>query len=158
MLSVEPIFRRYTFDRLEPDFSTQHGYVIPGRIMIRNDSSIMVSPEMYAEFIRPHDEKILKVMGGGSIHFCGNGQHLIEKMLEIPYLKGLDFGEPKYMDIPYIYKLCRDRKVAISNLNPAREDIVSGKAARDFPSGVVFIYHASSMDDAAEVVEGYQGN
>lgn len=156
MLLVEKEFRKYTHDRLEPDFNTQHGYVIPGRIMIRNDSSIMVSPEMYTEFIRSHDERVLREVGSGSIHFCGNGQHLVEKMLEIPYLRGLDFGQPEYMDIQYIYGLCRERKAAITNLNPSREDIVSGKAVEDFPTGVVFVYHTSSFDDAMEVVNIYK--
>lgn len=152
MLKIEKEFRGCLHDRLEPDFNTQHGYVIPGRIMIRNDSSIMISPEMYASFIRPHDERVLKETGNGSIHFCGNGQHLVEKMLEIPYLRGLDFGEPHLMDISYIYKICRERKVAITNLNPSREDIISGRAFKDFPTGVVFVYHTSSFEDAQEVI------
>ena len=156
MLKVEKVFRKYSYDRLEPDFNTQHGYVIPGRIMIRNDSSIMISPEMYVEFIYPYDEIVLQKVGNGSIHFCGNGQHLIEKMLGIPYLKGLDFGEPKYMDISYIYALCREKKVAITNLNPSRSDIISGKAIKDFPTGVVFVYHTSSFDDAVEVLQRYK--
>ena len=156
MLMIEKEFRKYTHDRLEPDFNTQHGYIIPGRILIRNDSSIMLSPEMYTEFIRPHDERVLKEMGSGSIHFCGNGQHLVKEMLGIPYLRGLDFGQPEYMDISYIYGLCRERKVAITNLNPSREDIMSGKAVRDFPTGVFFVYHTSSIDDAMEVVNIYK--
>ena len=156
MLGVEKELRKYSKDRLDPDFNTQHGYVIPGRIMIRNDSSIMVSPDMYNKFIRPHDEIVLKELGNGSIHFCGNGQHLIEKMLEIPYLKGLYLGEPKYMDISNIYGMCQERKVAITNLNPSRDDIISGKAVKDFPTGVVFVYHTSSFCDAIEVVKRYK--
>jgi hypothetical protein len=37
-------------------------------------------------------------VGGGSIHFCGNGQHLIEPMLQISDLSGLDFGQSAMMD------------------------------------------------------------
>jgi len=113
MLSIEREFRKYSYDRLDPAFNTQHGYVIPGRIMIRDDSAIMVSPDQYKDHIKPFDEMVLKESGTGSIHFCGNGQHLIEKMLEIPYLKGLDFGEPEKMDINNIYGMSREKKVAL---------------------------------------------
>lgn len=53
------------------------GSVVPGRLLIRNDSAIMLSPQMYAEQVRPHDQRLLLAVGGGSQHFCGNGQHLI---------------------------------------------------------------------------------
>ena len=155
-LSVERAFRQYTNDRLDPEFNTQHGYVIPGRILIRNDSSIMISPDMYAEFVRPHDARLLKQLGGGSIHFCGNGSHLIGKMLEIPDLKGLDFGQPDMMDICSIYPLCRQRKVAVTNLNPTREDLTDGAAQRAFPTGAVFVYCTSDYEDAKDVVFRYK--
>lgn len=156
MLLLEKEFRKYSYDKLESDFNTQHGYVIPGRILIRDDSSIMVSPEMYSEFIRPHDERILQEVKNGSIHFCGNGQHLVKEMLKIPYLKGLDFGQPEQMDISHIYSLCSEKKVAITNLNPKREDIISGKAVRDFPTGAVFVYRTNNFDDAMDVVNRYK--
>ena len=51
--------------------------MIPGRFLIRGDTAIMFSPDGYAEFIRPYDESLLASMGGGAIHFCGDGQHLV---------------------------------------------------------------------------------
>jgi hypothetical protein len=156
MLDLAARFRPYTRDRLDPVANTQHGYMIPGRLMIRDDSSIMLSPEMYAEFVRPHDARVLKEMGAGSIHFCGNGQHLIRRMLEIPDLRGFDFGQPNLMDVQAIHARCKERKVAITNLNPSRDDLVGGIARRDFPTGVVFVYQTSNMEDAAEVVRKYR--
>ena len=156
MLIAAKEFRGFSHDRVGPDFNTQHGYVIPGRILIRNDSSIMISPDMYREFVSPHDARLLKEIGGGSIHFCGNGSQLVDPMLEIPDLKGLDFGQPDMMDIHSIYPKCEKRKVAITNLNPSREDIVSGDARRSFPTGVVFVYHTKDMEDAKDVVGRYK--
>jgi len=156
MLEVEKLFQKFTYDRLDAEFNTQHGYVIPGRILIRDDSSIMVSPEMYEEFIRPYDLEVLKQVGSGSIHFCGNGQHLVKKMLEVPYLKGLDFGQPECMDISYIYDICREGKVAITNIRPSRESLISGDAIREFPTGVLFVYHTSDFEDAKNVVQSYK--
>lgn len=150
-------YRRLAHDRLDPFANTQHGYLIPGRILIRNDSSIMLSPAMYAEHVRPHDERLLRAVGTGSIHFCGNGQHLVEEMLKIGPLRGLDFGELHLMQAQMIYGMCRERKVAITNVCPPREDLVSGRAVRDYPTGAVFVYLTESLDDARNVVRAYNG-
>jgi hypothetical protein len=156
LLAMEKVFRPLTFDRLDPGANAQHGYMIPGRLLIRNDSSILITPDMYAQQVQPYDERVLKELGGGSIHFCGSGGHLIEKMLGIEHLRGLDFGDSRSMNIGRIYAMCRERGIAVSNVNPSREDLVSGKAAKDFPTGVVFVYETDSFADAADVVRSYR--
>jgi len=153
---AEQLYRPYTYDRLEPLANTQHGYNIPGRLLIRNDSSILVSAATYRDVIAPQDAQLLHEVGGGSIHFCGNGEHLIEPMLEIPDLKGLDFGESWKMDMHRIYRACRERGVAITNYTPSREELVDGSVRRDFPTGIVIVYLTHDIDDAREVVQAYQ--
>ena len=115
----------------------------------------MLSREMYEAFVRSHDARVLQQVGSGSIHFCGNGQHLIEKMLGIPDLKGIDLGQPELMDVNTIYAMCREQHAAVTNLNPAREDLVSGKATHDFPTGCVLAYLTNDIDDAREVIRAY---
>jgi hypothetical protein len=154
MLAVAKRFRDYTHDRLDPEATTQHGYNIPGRLMIRNDSAIMVSPDTYRDMVAPHDARLLGEVGSGSIHFCGNGQHLIEPMLEIPDLRGVDFGQAGMMDIKRIYESASARHVALTCLKPSKQDLVSGQAMRDFPTGVVLLYNTASVQDAADVVGG----
>jgi len=149
-------YRRLAHDRLEPFANTQHGYVIPGRLLIRNDSAIMLSPAMYADVVRPHDARLLNSVGKGAIHFCGNGEHLIDKMVEIPDLLGIDLGQPEMMNVPRIHALCLERKVALTNIQPSRDDLISGKARRDFPTGCVMIYVTRDCEDAREVVRAYQ--
>ncbi|MCL5104772.1 MAG: hypothetical protein M1133_11755 [Armatimonadetes bacterium] len=158
ILQVYQAYKPYTHDRLDPTANTQHGYLIPGRLLIRNDSAIMLSPETYAEFVRHHDVRLLREVGSGAIHFCGNGQHLVEKMIEPDEVKGLDFGEIHLMDGGWIYGVCRERKVSLHRVTPPREDLVSGKARRDFPTGVVFVYQTDSIDDALDVVRSYSSN
>ena len=153
--TVSGWFRRHATDRLDPFANTQHGYVIPGRLLDRIDSSIMVSAEMYAERIRPHDAWLLNEVGGGSCHSCGNWDHLVDRLLEIPHLLGLDFGDPNAMALDRIYRKCRERKVVLANLLPDREDLTSGRAAEDFPTGVIFVYMADSFGDAHQVVSAY---
>ena len=157
MLEAAEIFRGYARDRLDPVANTQHGYVIPGRLMIRNDTAIMLSPDMYAEIVRPHDARALKAVGGGAIHFCGDGSRLVGRMLEIPDLRGVDFGQPELVDVARIYAQCREMKVALTNVRPSRDDLMTGKARRDFPTGVVLVYLAESIADAEDVVGAYKG-
>ena len=158
MLVVSERFREYAVDRLDPVANTQHGYVIPGRLLIRDDSAIMLSPDTYAEFVRPHNARLLREIGTGSIHFCGDGEHLVEKMLGIPQLRGLDPGEPNLMDVKRFYGLCWERGVAVTHLQPSRDDLVSGKARADFPTGCVFVYETNDLADAEEVVREYHSH
>jgi hypothetical protein len=155
--AVWDLLRPYTSaNRLEPLAHAQHGYQVPGRLLVRNDSAVLLSARTYAGAIRPHDAALLAGVGGGSIHFCGNGAHLVEEMLAIPDLLGLDFGQPEQMDVGAIYGLCRERRVALTHLMPAREELVSGMARSRFPTGVVFVYKPESVEDALEVVGAYK--
>lgn len=49
-------------------YAHQHAVMIKGQILIRADSIILMSPEMYSELIAPHDEYVLHEMGGGHAH------------------------------------------------------------------------------------------
>ena len=158
MIAVANYYRRFAKDRLEPFANSQHGYNIPGRLLIRNDSAIMVSPNTYREMIMPHDARLLNEIGTGSIHFCGNGEHLIEPILEVPDLRGIDVGEPEMIDIGRVYEMCVKAKVAITNLKPSRDDLVSGKAVQEYPTGVVFVYNTEDIEDAVDVVDRYRNS
>ena len=77
-------------------------------------------------------------------------------MLAIPGLRGLDFGQPDQMDVAAAYALCREKRVAITNLRPVRDDLLDGRAQRDFPTGVVFVYQPASLDDARAVLAAHR--
>jgi len=77
-------------------------------------------------------------------------------MFEIPDLRGLDFGQADMMDIKKIYETAAPQKVALTCLKPSRDDLVSGKALIDFPTDVVFVYKAETIDDAREIVMAYR--
>jgi len=151
-------FNAYTRERLEPRAVSHHGYIIPGRMLIKDDSSIVLSPEMYAEFVCPHMARLLAEVGKGSIHFCGDGSHLIKKMVEIPDLMGIDPSQSHLFDVHAAYETCRERKVALTGLLIPREDLVSGKAVRDFPTGCGFLYETGNFEDAREVLAAYRAH
>jgi len=158
MLAAWRLLRPYATNRLDPLAHTQHGYQVSGCLMVRNDSSTLLSSQMYARHIRPHDVRLLDAVGGGTIHFCGNGKHLVGAMLSIPGLRGLDFGQPDRMDVETAYCQCREKHVSITNLRPDRNALVDGRARRDFPTGVVFVYQPASLDDARSVLAAYRGS
>ena len=155
MLEAADHYRLFATDRLEPVANTQHGYVIPGRLMIRNDSAILLSPQMYIDHVREHDARLLREIGGGTIHFCGDGRHLVEPMLQIDDVLGFDLGQPHMMDSREIYRMCRPRQVVLTHLQPARDDLIAGRAQEYYPTGVVMVYNTTDIADGQQVVEAY---
>ena len=159
MLTVSEWYREFSTDRLDPQANTQHGYVIPGRILIRDVGALSLSPAMYTDFIMPHNARLLKEVGGGALNFCGDARHLVQAKLATPRLLGLDLGDgQEEMDRQALYVRGREAGVAITNLQPSREELVSGAAAKDYPSGCAFVYETSDFEDAAEVVSAYSAS
>lgn len=64
----------------------------PGKILLRNDSAVNLSADMYKEFVQPFDEEIIAHYGTASIHHCGRADHLLSDLLKTKGLKGLNFG------------------------------------------------------------------
>lgn len=63
-----------------------------GRIVLRNDSAVNLSKDMYEEFIKPYDEEILEAFGSGSIHYCGRADQWVLEMIHTKHLEGMNFG------------------------------------------------------------------
>ena len=64
-----------------------------GNIVLRNDSTVNLSKDMYKEFVKPYDEEILDAFDGGSIHFCGRADQWIFEMIKSNGLMGMNFGK-----------------------------------------------------------------
>ncbi len=91
-----------------------------GTIVLRNDSAMNLSPEMYEEFAKPYDEMLLNHFGGGVIHFCGRGDHYIEKMSQIEKLYGINISQPHLNDMEVIYKNTVDKGISILGFDKER--------------------------------------
>ena len=105
--------------------------------------------------IRPHDEYVLNELGGGSIHFCGNGGHQIDSILQIKSNKGLDFGDPDLIDIEAIYNKCASRKIPIMNIVASPEDILSGQVVEKYPTGAVVTCQVDTITQAKQLTHKY---
>lgn len=87
-----------------------------GKIMLRDDSAMNLSPEMFKEFIEPYDQKLLDEFGGGVIHFCGKGDHYSHRFPEMKGLYAINLSQPEYNDMETIFKNTVDRDIKIIGL------------------------------------------
>ena len=133
----------------------QHGFVIRGPVLIRIDSAIMLSPKMYREQIAPHDERVLRELGGGGLHSCGNIHLNAADYLGVPSNQCLDLGQPGMNDLDQLYVLARERRIPLLRVSVTEEELTSGSVIRRFPTGVSLLHTAKSLPDARRIMQAY---
>ncbi|MBQ6989925.1 MAG: hypothetical protein IJN58_02610 [Clostridia bacterium] len=84
-----------------------------GRILLRCDSAMNLSPEFYREFAKPYDARLLAHFGGGAMHFCGRGDHYIADLTSTPGLTGINMSQPELNDMEIIYQNTVDKGIPI---------------------------------------------
>lgn len=94
-------------------YSAHWAMLHKGRVMLRDDSAMNLSPEMYLEFVRPYDQMIFDEFGGGAIHFCGRGDHYIERMSEMDGLSAIAMSQPHLNNMETIYRNTIDKGIAL---------------------------------------------
>jgi len=114
------------------EFMAHWGSLYRGQVMLRNDSLVNLSAEMYAELVRPFDERILREFGGGAVHFCGKVEHCIEVVASCEGLGGVNISQPHLNDMRRVMGATVARGKI---LNVPRGDWATGL---DVSRGVVF--------------------
>jgi len=139
-----------------PDgFSHQHAVTVKGNVLIRNDSAIMVSPEMYTTQVAPFDEYVLNGLGGGGVHSCGKIDFNVPEIFRLDSIKSFDFGQSYLNDVDSLYPFAREKKIPLLRFRPNKEELISGKINERFPTGVSLVYEAVSFDEAVFVANKY---
>jgi len=122
----------------EPDDYIYHWwYRVPGALRVVDDSTMLLSPAMYDEFIRPYNERIFAAFGAGYMHYCGHGLQSQHQRVATRGLRGIEMGacEVGSKNENYVLEeICRqaaERRVAISWMGPpglpaSRPDIATG--------------------------------
>ncbi len=136
-------------------YTRQHAVMIKGQILIRADSCILMSPQMYGEVVAPHDEFVLREMGGGGMHTCGRADRHVDALLTLPSLRCLDFGQSELNDMDAIYAAARVRGVPIVRVLASEEELVSGAVMERYPTGVTLRHEAASLAAAQRIMEQY---
>ena len=81
--------------------------------MIRDDSAMNLSPNMFVEFVRPYDQKLLSAFGGGAINFCGRGDHFIEHASQMKGLYAIHMSQPECNDLEAIFRSTIDNNIKL---------------------------------------------
>jgi hypothetical protein len=90
------------------------GAFYPGRIMLRQDSVVNLSAAMYAQQVRPYDERLLGAFGDGAIHFCGKADHAIAAMAATAGLRAVNMSQPHLNDMPHVLAETVGRKLFLN--------------------------------------------
>jgi hypothetical protein len=100
-----------------------------GNLMLRDDSAMNLSPAMFAEFIRPYDQRLLDHFGGGAIHFCGRGDHYLPLVAEMPGVTAINLSQPECNDMERVFEFTVDRGLNIIGLDgaAARAAVAAGR-------------------------------
>ncbi|MFH1478072.1 MAG: hypothetical protein ABIH24_11370 [Verrucomicrobiota bacterium] len=78
--------------------------LVRGGVRICDDSATLVSIEMYNRLIKPYNLRAFAPFDGGWLHYCGNGNHLLDEMLDMEPLHYLHLGNPDMHDFLDVVK------------------------------------------------------
>lgn len=128
------------------DMAVHWGLMMPGHVMIRDDSATNFSPDLVQELVLPYNQRILNEFNGGSIHFCGTGTHFIEDFSKLDKMGGIQLSQPDYNDMNVIFDHTVDKNIKLLGL---RQDGVEAAMKNNRPlKGQVhtgeFIFHKTS--------------
>lgn len=158
MIHLHDRFRQWVDRELLPDgFSHQHGSIIRGNLLVRCDSNIMISPQMYASQVFKHDRAVLKAVGGGSFHSCGCWRHNIPMIMAAEEVGSLDFGyaQTHLYDMDAVYRMAKRYRKHLHLVTVSPEELSSERAAERFPTGVTLVCLVDDVTAAAELMKCY---
>lgn len=152
MVRICQLCQPWTTGQLGPVGAFQHACGHAGRLLIRADSVIMLSPRMYERQVSPTDCHLADALGGVSIHFCGDGSHQFPTLAQVPGLKGFDLGQSHLMEIDRLYAVAREHRLPLSRVDIRNLPRTATELQRRFPDGgVILKYEAADLAEAGEV-------
>lgn len=98
-----------------PKYNAHWGVLHKGKIVLRSDSVMNISPQMYEEFEFEHQERILNHFEG-AIHSCGRCDHYYDKACTIKGLHSVNISQPECNDMEKIYAGTVDKGKTIFSL------------------------------------------
>lgn len=111
------------------DWSGHWSMMQQGKIMIRTDSGMNLSPDVYDEFIRPYDQRLLNDLGGGAVHFCGRGSHYIASTCSMDNMHAIAMSQPHLNEMDVIYQNTVDKGIKLLGFDRkhAEEALAAGR-------------------------------
>ncbi len=133
-------------------------FLFRGRVLLRNDTAITLSPDMYNEFVRPYDERIFRHYGGGSMHYCGARYPWLPDMLQkTEALQAINFGRVPNLDygrafLEEVLHLAAPRRIAIVAYTMTPDELRQLIDTHFDPAGVTFATDISDPAAAAAFI------
>jgi hypothetical protein len=91
-----------------------HGGIYPCRAVLKNDTAVaMLSEDHYLEFVRPYDEIISRELGPICIHYCGASKPFHFQVIDVPGLRGVNFGDPQMQDMDTVISELNRKNIAV---------------------------------------------
>ncbi len=120
-------------------------YRITGGGRMSDDSAVMLSGDMYREFVAPYNARVCQATQGGLLHYCGKGDQFFGQMVETPGVTGINFGNPELQDF-------RERHESASNNGVCLLwDGALGPEFDGIKTGVVHKWICRTWDEAKRV-------
>ena len=104
------------------NWAAHWGMMHAGKIMIRTDSGMNLSPQIYDEFIRPCDQRLLNELGGGAVHFCGRGSHYIASTCSMDRIYAINPSQPHLNETETIYRNTVDKGIRLLGFSRAHAE------------------------------------
>jgi hypothetical protein len=136
------------------------GLVFPGKIVLRNDSAVNLSPDMYETFVKPYDQRILDAFGGGSIHYCGKKPAWLASMIASDNMGAINIGQVPGWDygmnfLQECYQLFETRRIAHVGWGISQSELQLLKQSR-IQTGVTLQSGTSTIHDAQQLIEQWE--
>jgi hypothetical protein len=77
----------------DQDWMYHWWYRVPAGVRVVDDTTLTLSPKMYAEFARPYIERIFAAFGSGYMHYCGHALHAQHLRLATKGLRGIEMNQ-----------------------------------------------------------------
>lgn len=102
------------FPHCNTDYSFDYGLLLKGGVMIREDACTNITSDMYEDFFMEADQKILDAFGGGGVHFCGHGDHLLDAFSRLRGMTAVNMSQPDMNDMDgVVYPNTIDKDIQI---------------------------------------------
>ncbi len=140
------------------DYRYLHFTIVKGRCLLKDDSSTMLSAQLYSEFIRPVNEKVARAMGSVGIHWCGNGDQWRDQVVSTPNLVSLDWGNPDKINLPVWAALLRQHRLSVARMEWSAPAFLEQMPIRLFPTGAAFTVIVERLEQAVTILEAIQAD
>ena len=134
-----------------------HGCIYGGKVIIKDDTAaINLSREMYNEFAKLYNERILEAFGGGSLHYCGEARKWHFESINSKWLKGINYGNPEMHNLKNSYEFWSRNKIPILWWgNDQNHEFLDEVYRLKIPTGITLATEAESFSHAREILKNH---